>query len=440
MGVDIVAYRCRIGLFNLCKRKGHDKPPKRKKFKQYSAETSGSDVQFRVFAMCIIIGTQLILADLLLLAIRGYSSRLYEESDDYYRGLSEASHGFKSVTTPYNMDSGCHYTYLGLSQRLLMLSADVETNPGPVTDTELLLQEIRSSKFELLEELKSVKSDIKLIKDEVAEIKLDNTVTKSNVAKLQSKQSDFETKLKDMEKELERVKQEKETMQLDIDALADDLDNKVEIINKLDNDIDQLEAYSRRDSVRVFGLPIQENENYETIKQYVIDEVLSVVRPDIPWAPKDIVRTHRVGSENMDNPDQPRILLIKFLHWDHKMDLYKGREALREKDIHVGDDLTRRQRQTLKRFADSGRYGYYYKGKLHFKEKSQGPRVESRTFRKAHRRMNEMPRDAEPSTSYTPWQATNSGNSEAHMDVSYMGNVSGTPTLPTSPNGLDTEL
>ena len=181
MGVDIVAYRCRIGLFNLCKRKGHEKSPKRKKFKQYSAETSGSDVQFRVFAMCIIIGTQLILADLLLLAIRGYSSRLYEESDDYYRGLAEASHGFESVTTPYNMDSGCHYTYLGLSQRLLMLSADVETNPGPVTDTELLLQEIRSSKFELLEELKSVKSDIKLIKDEVAEIKLDNTVTKSNV-------------------------------------------------------------------------------------------------------------------------------------------------------------------------------------------------------------------------------------------------------------------
>ena len=48
--------------------------------------------------------------------------------------------------------------------------------------------------------------------------------------------------------------------------------------NKLDNDIDQLEAYSRRDTVRVFCLPEQEVENSATIKQYVIDEILSVAR------------------------------------------------------------------------------------------------------------------------------------------------------------------
>ena len=48
--------------------------------------------------------------------------------------------------------------------------------------------------------------------------------------------------------------------------------------NKLDNDIDQMEAYCRRDTVKVFGLPEQENENYATIKQYVIDEILSVAR------------------------------------------------------------------------------------------------------------------------------------------------------------------
>ena len=54
-----------------------------------------------------------------------------------------------------------------------------------------------------------------------------------------------------------------------------------------------------------------------------------------------------MGSENLQKPDQPRILLIKFLHWDHKMNLYKCREVLREKDIRVGDELTRRQRQLL---------------------------------------------------------------------------------------------
>ena len=55
-----------------------------------------------------------------------------------------------------------------------------------------------------------------------------------------------------------------------------------------------------------------------------------------------------MGSENLKKKtDHPRILLMKFLHWDHKMNLNKGREVLREKDIHVGAELTRRQRQSL---------------------------------------------------------------------------------------------
>lgn len=445
MGVGIVAYRCRIGLFNLRRKQSQnkDKPSKKGKSKRYMPETTGTDIHFRVFVMCILIGIQLVLAELLLLAIRNYSSMLYEGTDgDYYSGLVRVGHGFETITTPYNIiDGGAQYTYKGLTQRLLMLSADIETNPGPETDMEIILREIRSSKTELLEELKSVKSDIKFIKDEVAEIKLDNTVTKTNVTKLQSKQTEFETKLKNMQKELDLVKSEKETLQLDVDALADELYSKSESINKLDNDIDQLEAYSRRDTVRVFGLPEQENENYATIKQYVIDEVLSVARPDIQWSSKDIVRTHRVGSENPDKPDQPRILLIKFLHWDHKMDLYQGREALREKDIHVGDDLTKRQRQTLKRLANNGRLAYYYKGKLCFKEQVQETKIESRTYRKAQRRTNENSGDARHNMSANQWPNVNpSSHMDAHMDVSYSDNASAAPMFPRSPDRVDTEL
>ena len=189
--------------------------------------------------------------------------------------------------------------------------------------------------------------------------------------------------------------------------------------------------------MRVFGLKEQVSESYATIKQYVIDKVLKVARPDIPWSLKDIVRTHRVGNKNPNNPDQPRILLIKFLHWDHKMELYKGRESHRERDIHVGDDLTRRQRQTLKRLADNGKYGYYYRGKLCIKEPKQGVSVESRTYRKAQRcaSVNETPGEGMPSMSYNRWIDT---NSDTHMDVTY--NTVSSHTYPRSPDGIESEL
>ena len=99
-----------------------------------------------------------------------------------------------------------------------------------------------------------------------------------------------------------------------MDDLANQLDRKTEIIDILDKGIDQLESYSRRDTVRVFGLQELDNESFENIYQYVIDAVLKVGRPDIEKSFKDILRTYRVGNENPNEPDQLRILIIKFLH------------------------------------------------------------------------------------------------------------------------------
>lgn len=388
MGVDTEIYRCRIGVFNVCMK---PKLPKSSKWVRYAPQTKGNDIQFRVFWMCVLIGAQLILAESIMHMAKHHSWRLFVNHDDPYRGLAQVSRVDGFATTPYLVNSDNYYCYMNLAQRLLILSADIETNPGPISDKEAILREIRTSKMDLLEEMKSVKEDIQFIKQEVAAVKTDNVIIKSNMSQVQHKQSEFDKKLTDLQNEIDSVKRENETLQLDVDDLANQLDRKTEIIDSLDKDIDQLESYSRRDTVRVFGLRELANESYENIKQYVIDAVLKVARPDIEWSLKDIVRTHRVGNENANKPDQPRILLIKFLHWDHKMDLYKGRDILREYDIHVGDDLTRRQRQKLKKLAENGKYGYYYKGQLYIKDAKTNTKVESRTFRKAHRRINEVP-------------------------------------------------
>ena len=94
------------------------------------------------------------------------------------------------------------------------------------------------------------------------------------------------------------------------------------------------------------------NETYKTMNGYVITNVLKVACPYLEWSSEDIVRTHRVGNQNSDADENPRIVLIKCLHWGRKMTVLRGREALREHGIRIGGDITRRQRATLKRLSD----------------------------------------------------------------------------------------
>ena len=95
------------------------------------------------------------------------------------------------------------------------------------------------------------------------------------------------------------------------------------------------------------------------------------------------------------DPDNPRILLIKFLHWDKKMAVLKECEKLRKVGLRVGDDLTRRQRDRLKQLSEKCQSGYFYKGELHIRDKKKerssstedsNDKIETRTFVKAFRK------------------------------------------------------
>ena len=410
MGVDLTTYRRQIGAFytrlNSCRKH----KAKREKHHTYSRVTKGSDVHFRVFLMILLIGSQLITSETIMLCYRLFQHKLYEPeplylcSNIFQSGASiiispmdYINHG--TVTSSFDQIIATQYS--SLCQRLLLLSSDVELNPGPMTDKEEILYEIRNSKNDVLREIKTVTEDINTIKEEVSGIKTAQCKIKSDVSDLYFIQSNLETRIADLETEVqslksdnEMLKQDNEVLQLDVDELNNDLETKTSIIESLDRDVDKLESYSRRDTLRIFGLPEITNETYENLKAYVISTVLNIACPDIKWHKEDIVRTHRVGKDSYD-PDNPRILLIKFLHWDKKMAVLKGREKLREVGLRVGDDLTRRQRGALKQLSEKGQSGYFYKGKLHIRDKKKersssnedsNDKIETRTFVKAFRK------------------------------------------------------
>ena len=87
---------------------------------------------------------------------------------------------YRQMTVPFNYTLTNQYnTY---SQGLLILSSDVELNPGPLTDKDEILQAIKSSKEYVLGELRTVQQDIRSIRVEVSAMKKDQTRLKSDVS------------------------------------------------------------------------------------------------------------------------------------------------------------------------------------------------------------------------------------------------------------------
>ena len=361
--------------------------------------------------MMLLIGMQLIVTESLMACAR----RLEYESEgtempccQVHPSVNSFSDWHQTTTIPLNYE--CAYQYNSYYERLLLLASDVELNPGPLTDKDEILQAISASKEDVLREMKMVKDDIFSIKQEVAGIRTEQRRVRSDISDIHQIQHELEvrittleTNVKSLKRSNKRLQEENEILQLDVDEVIGELEKKSEIIDNLDNDIDRLEAYSRRDTLRVFGLPELANESYEMLKGYVISSVLNVACPLIDWRPEDIIRTHRVGKKDPSNVESPRILLIKFLHWDRKMAVFRGRETLREYGIRIGDDITRRQRDSLKRLSDQGKSGYFYKGELFVRdrtEKHQGDSerdnhghrvIHSRTFVKALRKTVPVP-------------------------------------------------
>ena len=249
-----------------------------------------------------------------------------------------------------------------------MMSADVESNPGPLSENEqVLFDAIEASESRVLSEIQEVKGDIKTMKSEIRYVKNECMKMKEEVEIVKQKQLGCEKHIRSMYKDIKNIQSENETMQLDIDQLNDNFEEKFTLMTDLEDQIDRLERESRKSTMRIFGLTEKEGETSSDAKQVVIDNVLKVVCSEENWSPDDMQRAYRAG--NADST-QPRMMIVTFRYSDDKYRIYDGREKLRENGIRISDNFTIRQRQKLKDLKQKGYTGYFYKGQIYTRTKS----------------------------------------------------------------------
>lgn len=179
MGVTLDVYRMRIGA-HASVYINRFKAKQKKLSVQYNPYTKWDDVHCRSAAALILI--IMVLSTLLcVLHLHGFVVNTLATSDDIQLCPVDNSHadvhtGIFCQLQSTRSDSGqtpClkiqtgYYYY----KRLIMLSADVELNPGPTNDMEVILQVIKEANEKTSIEIQQVKQGIESIQSDITSVK-----------------------------------------------------------------------------------------------------------------------------------------------------------------------------------------------------------------------------------------------------------------------------
>ena len=361
MGIDLDLYRLRIGRFG--PGRGYRATNTHQGSYDIPRSSDTPDICYRLLATYLVIGLVLIgcresmvFRDVTLSDIVRFASGIPSDVCVGYTGYDGNT---MSDINLYVEE------YAGFRERMLVLSADVETNPGPLSESEqTLLNAIQASETRVLAEINDVKTNIDVMKNDFSEVKSECLKIKSDIDVVKSAQAKTDKQVKSLKTSMNNIQGVTETLQLDIDQMHENFETKVDLLADIEDELDRLDRENRKATMRIFGLPETINERSVDAKNIVTENVLKVACNDEEWSPDDLQSAFRVGESN---DDQPRIMMATFRYADDKFKVYAERARLREKGIRVSDDLTKRQRKKLK---EKGYNGYFYKGQVHVRQKT----------------------------------------------------------------------
>ena len=107
----------------------------------------------------------------------------------------------------------------------------------------------------------------------------------------------------------------------EINVLRAELKEKDNTIQALELRVAELEQYSRRNAIRVTGIPENEGEDTDHLIIDFAENALDVALP-----PADIDRSHRTGPPQ---PGKVRPILCKFVNYHNKSHIMRSRKKLR---------------------------------------------------------------------------------------------------------------
>ncbi|XP_077506914.1 uncharacterized protein LOC144116110 [Amblyomma americanum] len=222
---------------------------------------------------------------------------------------------------------------------LLLLSGDVETNPGPPNTDAVLaeLQKLSTGQRKLISEVQGLKNQL---------VTTDKTI------------SALSERIANLETQFEVIS----TLRTEIETLQTSTARTTHQLSEIDTRLDDLENRSRRNNLVFYGLPDpNEKESYDQSEKIIIQHCLDSLNLVID--PKDIERAHRLGRHSID---RHRPIIVKLSAFKTKGVILSNGPKLKNTDFSIGEDFSRPVRNARKHLVafartKSGPFSLRYK-------------------------------------------------------------------------------
>ncbi|KAH8042453.1 hypothetical protein HPB51_023463 [Rhipicephalus microplus] len=234
---------------------------------------------------------------------------------------------------------------------LLLLSGDIETNPGPSNprNQSTAPDEPQDANSEQMNTMLQILKDIN---ERTIAFTKGQADLQTDITEIKSGQQAIETKLVDIFGRLEYLESKSdviEQMRGDLAAVSDAAERLMSQQDVLQSRLDDLEDRSRRSNLLVHGIP-DSRESWQDTEEKTLAALSSATGKAITG--NDVDRVHRIGTFSSS---KTRPVIIKFRSFKMKEAILSDRAVLKTKDIAVSEDYSVATRQARKKLVEFGK-------------------------------------------------------------------------------------
>ncbi|CAB4014374.1 Hypothetical predicted protein [Paramuricea clavata] len=166
---------------------------------------------------------------------------------------------------------------------------------------------------------------------------------------------------------------------VEIQSITGELSNVKMSLYAYCNKTTDLENRSRRNNIRIIGIPEKRNETWEESK--VMVKAALTEKLGLAQEPR-IERAHRVGKPTQTNGsarETPRHIVCRLYDWKEKQNILKQARIIKPSGLYVHEDVAeatmakrREQMPRLRQAKQEGKIAYFVLDKLVIKDKQPG--------------------------------------------------------------------
>ena len=171
--------------------------------------------------------------------------------------------------------------------------------------------------------LKVIKDMLSSVQTTLKDIQIENRKLAGEVADLKSSFGFQEHQLNSLKVSLSKVMKANDAMKVELQALRKKLNDQKSEMDELYESHDDLEQYTRKNSLEIHGVP----ENLYTSTEDVVIKLGEVL--NVPIQSEDIDISHKLYS----GKNKPKNIIVKFISHKKKTALYKKRIELKNVKI-----------------------------------------------------------------------------------------------------------